>query len=69
MNTMEIDNDATNVGVAIWLAASTIACRISFPWCTFRLMFSISTVASSTRIPTASANPPRVIWLSVWPSA
>ena len=32
-------------------------------------MFSISTVASSTRMPTASARPPSVIMLSVWPSA
>ncbi len=32
-------------------------------------MFSIVTVASSTRIPTASARPPRVMMLSVSPSA
>ncbi len=32
-------------------------------------MFSISTVASSTRIPTASARPPRVMMLMVSPSA
>ena len=32
-------------------------------------MFSISTVASSTRIPTASANPPSVMMLMVSPSA
>ena len=31
-------------------------------------MFSISTVASSTRMPTASASPPSVMTLSVWPS-
>ncbi len=30
-------------------------------------IFSTATVASSTRIPTASANPPSVIRLSVWP--
>jgi len=29
-------------------------------------LFSISTVASSTRMPTASASPPRVITLSDW---
>ena len=34
-----------------------------------RLMFSISTVASSTRMPTASASPPRVMMLMVSPSA
>ena len=33
----------------------------------FRWMFSISTVASSTRMPTANARPPRVIMLMVWP--
>jgi len=32
-------------------------------------MFSISTVASSTSIPTASASPPRVMMLIVSPSA
>ena len=31
-------------------------------------MFSIITVASSTRMPTASARPPSVITLMVWPS-
>ena len=30
-------------------------------------MFSISTVASSTRMPIASARPPRVMRLIVWP--
>jgi hypothetical protein len=30
-------------------------------------MFSISTVDSSTRMPMASASPPRVIRLIVWP--
>ena len=32
-------------------------------------MFSISTVASSTRMPTASARPPRVMMLMVSPRA
>jgi len=32
-------------------------------------MFSIVTVASSTRIPTARANPPSVMMLRVWPVA
>ncbi len=31
-------------------------------------MFSIVTVASSTRMPTASARPPKVMMLMVWPS-
>ena len=34
-----------------------------------RSMFSISTVASSTRMPTASASPPSVMMLIVSPSA
>src|SRR6266851_4394862 len=34
----------------------------------FRLMFSTSTVASSTRMPTAKASPPRVMMLIVCPS-
>jgi hypothetical protein len=34
-----------------------------------RWMFSMATVASSTRMPTASARPPSVITLSVMPSA
>jgi hypothetical protein len=32
-------------------------------------MFSMVTVASSTRMPTASDSPPSVMTLSVWPSA
>ena len=31
-------------------------------------MFSIATVASSTRMPTASARPPSVMMLIVWPA-
>ena len=31
-------------------------------------MFSIATVASSTRMPTASARPPSVMTLIVWPA-
>ena len=40
---------------------------IGLPMPKLRLMFSISTVASSTRMPTASARPPSVIVLSVCP--
>src|SRR6267142_2237990 len=46
-----------------------MACSISFPMAMLRLMFSISTVASSTRIPTARAKPPKVIMLIVSPRA
>src|SRR6059036_3972791 len=68
-NTIEMEIVETNAGVAIWAAPSMMAGRISFPCSMFRLMFSIVTVASSTRIPTASANPLSVITLSVWPRA
>ncbi len=68
-NTMQIESVETNAGTAICDAPSRMACTISLPWSMLRLMFSISTVASSTRIPTASARPPRVIMLMVWPIA
>ena len=41
----------------------------SFPVLSCRSMFSISTVASSTRMPTARARPPSVMMLMVSPSA
>ena len=50
-------------------APSRIARRSGLPRPRLRWMFSISTVASSTRMPTASAIPPSVIVLSVWPSS
>ena len=52
-------------------AVSLLPCRTArgtdsvIPNCVW--MFSTSTVASSTRMPTASARPPRVIKLMVWP--
>ncbi len=68
-NTMQILSVETNAGTAIWAAPSRMACSISLPSSRLRLMFSISTVASSTRIPTASASPPSVIMLIVSPNA
>src|SRR5882762_1441733 len=68
-NTIEMEIVETKAGVAICAAPSTMAGRISFPCSMFRLMFSIVTVASSTRIPMASASPLRVMTLSVCPSA
>ena len=59
----------TNAGNAISSAPSRIACSSGFPVAICRWTFSISTVASSTRIPTASDNPPSVIRLIVSPSA
>jgi hypothetical protein len=46
-----------------------MARRGDFPIARLRWMFSTSTVASSTRMPTASASPPSVITSSVYPSA
>ncbi len=68
-NTMQIDRVETNAGTAICDAPSKMACFISLPWARLRSMFSISTVASSTRMPTASARPPSVMMLMVSPSA
>ncbi len=66
---MQIASVETNAGTAIWAAPSRIAWVISLFWARLRLMFSISTVASSTRMPTARANPPSVMMLIVSPRA
>jgi hypothetical protein len=66
-NTMQMHSSDTNAGVTICLAPSMIAECTSLPCSRCQLMFSMVTVASSTRIPTASARPPSVITLSVCP--
>ena len=58
----------TVAGTTICSAPSRIAVSTSLPCSRCQLMFSIVTVASSTRMPTASANPPSVITLIVSPS-
>jgi hypothetical protein len=68
-NTTQMHNVETSAGTAIWCAPSRIAGSTSLPCSRCQLMFSIATVASSTRIPTASANPPRVMMLMVSPIA
>ena len=70
-NTMQIESVATKAGVAICDALSRITSSKSFSGSAsrFRLMFSTSTVASSTKMPTASARPPRVMILIVSPIA
>ena len=68
-NTMQMHSVETNAGTAICCAPSRIARTIGFFCAMLRWMFSISTVASSTRMPTASAMPPSVMTLSVCPSA
>src|SRR6185295_9565028 len=67
--TMQIASVDTNAGVAIWAAPSRIALRSGFFMAMLRWTFSISTVASSTRMPTARAMPPSVIVLSENPIA
>src|SRR5690242_8910953 len=70
-NTERTQSMASRRGIAVFLQASTTALARDIPasraessneW-----IFSISTVASSTRTPTASARPPSVIMLIVWP--
>src|SRR5205085_11490651 len=63
--TMQMQSVETKAGVAISDAPSRMARRMGFFCAMFRWTFSISTVASSTRIPTASAMPPRVMTFSV----
>ena len=67
-NTMQIERVETNVGMAICDAPSRTARTSGFRMAMFRCVFSTSTVASSTRMPTASASPPSVITLIVCPS-
>ena len=66
--TMQMLSVATKAGVAIWLALSRMVSRSALPSGSSRLVFSTSTVASSTRMPTARASPPSVIMLIVSPS-
>src|SRR5882757_7873478 len=69
MKTTQMAKVETNAGTAIWDAASRMARRRGFFVVMLRWTFSISTVASSTRMPTASAMPPSVMVFSDWPSA
>ena len=70
-NTMQIESVETKAGVAICDALSrTISSRFfSGSASRLRLMFSTSTVASSTSMPTARASPPSVMILIVCPIA
>ena len=68
-NTMQMDRVDTSAGSAICCAPSRIESSTSAPSSRCELMFSMVTVASSTRIPTASASPPSVMMLIVSPSA
>ena len=65
--TMQIDSVATMAGTAICDAPSRMARVSGLPMLRLRWMFSTSTVASSTSMPMASASPPSVMMLMVWP--
>jgi hypothetical protein len=67
--TIQMQSVATNAGTPISPAPTRIASWSSTPLCRWRSMFSIVTIAWSTRMPTESASPPSVMMLSVWPSA
>src|SRR5579885_875663 len=77
--TPTMKNDGTNTesthsiesrrGIAVFRQASSTARGRESPPAICVWMFSISTVASSTRTPTASASPPRVMMLMVCPAA
>ena len=67
--TMQMHSSETKAGVTIWRAPSMIDVSTSLPCSRCQLMFSIVTVASSTRMPTASARPPSVMMFSVSPIA
>ena len=64
---MQMQSVETSAGTAICAAPSRIACAGRCPSSRLRSMFSIVTVASSTRMPTASARPPSVMMLMVSP--
>ena len=66
--TMQMESVETKAGAAICCAPSSTARTSGFFMAMLRWVFSISTVASSTRMPTASARPPSVITLMVSPS-
>jgi hypothetical protein len=68
-NTMQMHSVATNAGTPISPAPTMIASCSSSPLCKWRSMFSMVTIAWSTRIPTESARPPSVIRFSVSPIA
>ena len=67
--TMQMHSVETKAGTAICAEPSRIAVRSSFPCRRIRSIFSMATVASSTKMPTAKARPPNVIMFIVSPSA
>ena len=68
MNTQLIASVETMVGTAMPAEPCSVACGSVIPSSvSSRWVFSIVTVELSTRMPTASASPPSVMVLSVWP--
>ena len=67
MNTAKMQTIARSRGITVSSEPSRTANASGCPCCKWLWMFSIATVASSTRIPMASANPPKVITLIVCP--
>ena len=63
--TASTHNMASSWGTAVSRLASSTALASGFPEARCVWMFSMATVAWSTRIPTASASPPRVIRMTV----
>ena len=67
--TQQMASVETSVGTAMPAAPSSTAWSNAMPSSSRRCVFSMVTVELSTRMPTASARPPRVMVLMVWPSA
>ena len=65
MNTARMQSMATNRGNVVSAVASLAARARLRPSARWVWMFSIVTVASSTRMPTANASPPKVMMLIV----
>jgi hypothetical protein len=65
--TIQIQRVETKAGTAIWAAPSKMPSCRERPCLSIRSIFSIVTVASSTKIPTARARPPSVMILMVSP--
>ena len=67
-NTMQMHSVETKAAVPISPAPVSMASSSGLPMCRCRSMFSMVTMAWSTRMPTDNASPPSVMRLSVSPS-
>ena len=67
-NTATTESMASSRGTTTSPLASSTPRATGTPRARCVWMFSIATVASSTRMPTASARPPSVMTLMVWPA-